>query len=556
MNNITFPKSQWPSVAIGAVVGIVVSVFIYWVFLALASPALMSEEQANAQKQASDDKPLYWVAPMDPNFKRDKPGKSPMGMDLVPVYKSEGNQDSAGTVKVDPTTVQNLGVKTARVSLLSPSIDIRAFGRVQYAQDLMVHIHARVEGWVETLYVRSAGEYIEKGAPVYELYSPALVNAQEELLIALKQSNASLIKAAQSRLEALNVPLAFINKLKQSKEVQRTVTFTSPQSGFVNNLQIQEGFFVTPSNTMLSVASIEQVWVIASVFAQQADFIKVGQLATITSEFLPNTSVSSQVDYIYPSLHSKTLTLQVRFLLDNPRLALKPDMFVDVLIQANTPLDSSQNVTDEQAISVIAVPTQAVIRTGIQDRVVLALGEGKFKSIEVGVGRKLGDYYEIVSGLQEGDLVVTSAQFLLDSESSITSDFNRMVSVAVAEDMTMGNQMSSQMANHGDNTSARTSATVNEVMLSDGMVNLTHGPLDAFNMMGMTMNFMVSETLDIAEFEEGQEVQVEIVKLPSGMYQIKTVHFVEKEADQMKGKVSNDSPLSGEHREHDGDVHQ
>ncbi|WP_289030133.1 efflux RND transporter periplasmic adaptor subunit [uncultured Paraglaciecola sp.] len=528
MNNAHLSKPNGLGITLGLIMGIGISALCYWAFI---TP---SDHASNEVK--SSDAPLYWVAPMDPNFKRDKPGKSPMGMDLVPVYKTEKTKEtSKGTVEIEPSIVNNLGVKTTEVTLISPSVDIRAFGRVEYAQNLMVHVHARVEGWVETLYVRSAGEFIEKDTPLYDLYSPELVNAQEELLLALKQGNARLIQAAQSRLEALNVPATLVDSLKQTQKVQRTVTFTAPQSGFVNNLQIQEGFFVTPSKTLLSVAPTNQVWVIASIFAEHANFIKEGQKASITSEYFPNTKLSSQVEYIYPSLHYKTKTLQVRFLLDNPGFLLKPEMFVDVFLQ----LDIAHG-SDKHSTKVLAVPVDAVIRTGLQDRVVLALEEGKFKSIEVGVGRKLGDYYEITNGLSENDKIVTSAQFLIDSESSITSDFKRMAADEDSSDTFPAIKKDNQQ-------SAWTLATVNEVFIEDSMLNLTHGPLDTFSMMGMTMDFLVAENLDMTQFKENQDIHVEIVKTASGMFQVKTIHFTEQQSPKVE---MPSEPMEMDHSKH------
>jgi len=539
MKNSNSSPSQVLNITVGIIICIAISLLIYWQVLQIDE---LTNTPTNTptykSSKTADNEPIYWVAPMDPNFKRDKAGKSPMGMDLVPVYANNSSQDPVGTVTIDPTTVQNLGVKTTLVSYMSPFVDIRAFGQVEYAQDLMVHIHARVEGWVETLHVRSLGEFIEKDAPLYELYSPELVNAQEELLIAFKQGNASLIKAAQSRLEALNVPDLLINNIKRNHKVQRTVTFTAPQSGFINNLQIQEGFFVTPSKTMLSIAPLDKVWVVANLFAQQASLVEVGQTAFIKSDFVAGNTLAdtlkSQIDYIYPSLNPKTKTLQVRFSVPNTKLSLKPDMYVDVLI--NTQKSSSK-------AQVLAVPAQAVIRTGTHDRIVIALGEGKFKSVEVSIGRLIGNHYEITEGLYENDRIVTSAQFLLDSESSITSDFNRMNDFK--EDTTLNTTDSH------NNISAWTSATVNKVINNERIINLTHGSLDAFNMMGMTMDFMVATKLDISQFKAGQKVHVEIVKTTLGKYQIKTVHFMKKSASAEENSTSNKPQMSREHFHHE-----
>jgi Cu(I)/Ag(I) efflux system membrane fusion protein len=501
---------------LGIVIGVVVCVSIYALFITAPSHPVRSHT-TDAQSNASADEPLYWVAPMDPNFKRDKPGKSPMGMDLVPVYDEDNASDSPGTIKIDPIIVQNLGVKTAPVKKVLPSQTIRSFGKVHYSQDKISHVHPRVEGWIEKLYVRKKGDPIKKGAPLYSLYSPELVNAQEEYLIALEQNNRALIGAARSRLLALNSPKTLVDAIEKTREIQRTITYYASQTGVVSELNIQEGFYVKPATTMLAIASLDSVWVLADIFASDLNKLRIGDNANIQFDHRPALSVDAQLEYIYPTINRNTRTATVRFVLPNDELALKPDMYADVEIQ---------HLSTEQ---VLVVPNSAVIRTGTQKRVVIALGEGKYKSIEVTLGTSYHDMFEVLDGLVEGDLVVTSAQFLLDSESSISSDFSRM-EMDMTRDMSFDEGRHSSMPmDEGSQTdvSAWTQATLNEVMLDSRIVNLTHGPLDEFNMMGMTMNFTVSPHIDIAQFAAGQSVHVEIIKGSGGMYQLNTVHFID-----------------------------
>lgn len=498
-------RTSLKPLAMGIAIGLIIAVIMLYVF----RPNMLHSTSLDNEEQASNDEPLYWVAPMDPNFKRDKPGKSPMGMDLVPVYKTDSAQDEVGAVSIDPVTIQNLGVKTVNVEKISPKSSIRTYGEIAFAQDNIVHIHPRVEAWVETLSVRSTGDYIEQGEPLYSLYSPDLVNAQEELLIALQQANKALISAAQSRLLSLNVPQSLIDSIRKSGKIKRAITYYAPQSGYVSELNIQEGFYVKPSTTMLAIASLEQVWVYAEVFASDASKIMLGQNAIIHNAYLPQSKTAATIDYIYPTISTNTRTMKARLRLENPSLALKPGMYVDVVIDAASSKDAKLD-------NIIAVPKQAVIRTGDADRVVLVLGEGRYKSINITLGRVFDDVFEVLSGVKEGDEVVSSAQFLLDSESSISSDFMRMEA-----------PMEENIIQQDSDISSWTQATVNEVIIDERLINLTHGPLDEFNMMGMTMNFMLSDTIDISDFKEGQEVHVEIIKSASGMYQINTVHFME-----------------------------
>ncbi|MDM7859935.1 efflux RND transporter periplasmic adaptor subunit [Alteromonas sp. ASW11-36] len=521
------------ALGIGLATGVLLSVLGY---LLLAPSHDMTGSSGDEIVGANE--PLYWVAPMDPNFKRDKPGKSPMGMDLVPVYEESSANDSPGTVSIDPVTIQNLGVKTSTIKTIVPNATITAVGQVQFAQDLIQHVHSRIEGWIEVLNVRTQGDFITKGEPLYSIYSPELVNAQEEFVIALSQNNPALINAAKSRLRALAVPQSQIDSLEKTRKVSQTVTFLAPSTGFIESLNIQQGSYVKPSMTMLSIASLETVWVFADVFPSDASMLSLGQSAVIMSNDLPGKTFNAELDYIYPTLSTTTRTVQARFVVNNQHYEeddklsywLKPAMYTNVHISYE-----SQHPTGQKE-SVLVVPKQAVIRTGMSDRVVLALGDGKYKSIDVQLGRDFKDVFEVLDGLVEGDEIVTSAQFLIDSESSINSDFMRMAPAENSLDM---------------NTSAWTQATVNEVLADRNMINITHGPLDAFDMMGMTMNFTLADHIALSDFKEGMKIHVEVIREPSGMFQIKTVHFVDQTSidEDVSTDVNNsDSPPIASHQ--------
>ena len=371
----------------------------------------LEQSDSNIQQE-----PLYWVAPMDPDYRRDKPGKSPMGMDLIPVYdKGDGETATGpGTITISPDVVNNLGVRTAAAQLRSMHTAITTVGYVQYDEDQLIHIHPRVEGWIEKLHVKAAGNPVKEGQPLYDLYSPQLVNAQEELVLALNRNNSRLIQAAEDRLKALQIDNAVINQLKQDRKVHQTMTFFAPQSGVVDNLDIREGYFVEPGTTLMSVGTLEEVWVEAEIFERQASMVEVGLPVTMNLDYLPGETWQGKVNYVYPTLDPKTRTARIRLRFQNRNNLLKPNMFAQVTIHADAKEDT------------LMIPREAVIRTGSQDRVVLALGEGRFKSIEVKLGRLDDQYAEIITGLESGEEVVTSAQFLLDSESSKTSDFRRL----------------------------------------------------------------------------------------------------------------------------------
>ncbi|WP_417531809.1 efflux RND transporter periplasmic adaptor subunit [Marinobacter lipolyticus] len=372
---------------------------------------------APASEIASSDspEPLYWVAPMDPNFKRDQPGKSPMGMDLVPVYEEAGSaEDPAGTVRISPTVVNNLGVRTEPVIQGRLPNNITTVGYVQYNEDEMAHVHPRVEGWIEALYVKAEGEPVEKGKPLYTLYSPTLVNAQEELLLARNRGNERLVNAAEERLVALNVPASLIRQLQQTRKVQRTMTVYAPDSGVVENLNVREGMFIKPGDRVLSIAALDEVWVIGEVFESQLAAVEPGNRVVMALDYMPGRQWRGRVDYVYPGINPKTRTARVRMRFDNADGALMPGMFARLSVQG------------ERGQRRFLVPRESIIRTGQSDRVVLAQEEGAFKSVDVTIGRVGDKYAEVFDGISAGDTVVTSAQFLIDSESSKTSDFQRM----------------------------------------------------------------------------------------------------------------------------------
>ncbi|MDK8463279.1 efflux RND transporter periplasmic adaptor subunit [Marinobacter sp. SS13-12] len=381
----------------------------YW----LAPDAGMNHAPETATTESKE--PLYWVAPMDPEFKRDKPGKSPMGMDLVPVYEEAGSgEDAPGTVRISPTVVNNLGVRTAPVIQGRLPSTLRTVGYVQYNEDEMTHVHPRVEGWIEALYVKAEGETVEEGKPLYTLYSPMLVNAQEELILALNRGNQRLINAAEERLRALNVPATVIRQLKDAREVQRTMTVHARASGVIDNLNVREGMFIKPGDRVLSIASLDEVWVIGEVFESQLSALDAGNRVVMTLDYMPGRQWTGRVDYVYPEINPKTRTARVRMRFDNTDGALLPGMFAGLEVQG------------ERRERRMLVPRESIIRTGQSDRLVLALEEGAFKSVNVSVGRIGEQYAEILKGARPGDTVVTSAQFLIDSESSKTSDFQRM----------------------------------------------------------------------------------------------------------------------------------
>ncbi len=358
---------------------------------------------------------LYWVAPMDANYRRDEPGKSPMGMDLVAVYVDEVDEQP-GAVKIDPTIINNLGVRTAAAEHGELTRQIDTVGYVGYDEDTVQHVHTRVDGWVEKLLTKATGDPVKKGQLLFELYSPTLVNAQEEFLTALRSSNTLLRQASRERLAALGVQAGNIARLEKTRTVRQRVKFYAEVDGVITHLGVREGQFVTPSTDIMSVAQLDKVWVLAEVFERQAAWVKPGQEATVALDYVPGKTWQGIVDYVYPELDAKTRTLSVRLRFDNESGALRPNMFARVTIRT------------EGFGEVVHIPREALIRGGTVNRVVLDLGGGRFKAQPVQVGIESGDRVAIRKGLAAGDMVVVSAQFLIDSESNIEAALSRMES--------------------------------------------------------------------------------------------------------------------------------
>jgi Cu(I)/Ag(I) efflux system membrane fusion protein len=446
------------------------------------------EDQANNKTltPSNEKNLLYWVAPMDPNYRQDGPGKSPMGMDLVPVYQDQTDSSSPGTVKISPEVIHNLGVRTALIERKPLVNDIKTVGYVGYDENTLIQIHPRTEGWIETLYVKFSGEKVSAGQALYSLYSPTLVNAQEELLLALERGNQRLIQASEDRLKALQVPAYAIKQLKQRKRVSQTIIFFAPKAGIVDHLNVREGFFIKPSQSIMSIGSLDEVWVDAEVFERQTPLVQPNAPVTMTLNYLPGSTWRGAVDYVYPVVNKKNRTIKVRMRFINKSGELKPNMFAEVVIHGSKQNDS------------LLAPKEALIRTGAMSRLVLALGDGRFKSVMVKTGRFDDNNIEILSGVEEGDKVVTSAQFLIDSESSKSSEFSRMEEPqkTIKKDIP---------------ESAEVEGTINSISTKERIINISHGAIQKWRHPVMSMDFKLDESLNMEELKVGMTVRFSFV---------------------------------------------
>jgi len=371
---------------------------------------------------------LYYKGPMNPSYVSKTPGKSPMGMDLIPVYEGEEDTSTPGTVKIDPVTMQNIGVRTATVKRRMLVKTTRTVGRVTYDEKRVYHIHTKIDGWVEKLYFDFTGQKVKKGDKLLEFYSPKLISAEEEFLLARSMAErmrevrrTSLVDLSKRRLELWDVPEAQIKELEETGKVKRTLHILSPVTGIIVDKPVVEGMYVRPGRNLYTIADISRVWVYADIYEYELPWIKLGQGVEMTLASYPGEVFHGKVSFVYPFVEPKTRTIRVRIAFDNPEFKLKPDMYADV---------SLNSVIDKHAI---AVPREAVLLSGKRSLVVLSLGNGKFMPHDVVLGAETEDYYEVRSGLKSGDVVVTSAQFLIDSESNLKEAVSKMLEVKKAK---------------------------------------------------------------------------------------------------------------------------
>lgn len=372
---------------------------------------------------------LYYRAPMDPTYISPKPGKSPMGMDLVPVYAGEETYGS--TVRINPATVQNIGVRTATVIKKDLYQNIRTVGRVDYDETQVGFVQTKFSGWIEKTYVDKTGQKVRKGDTLLEIYSPQLVTAQEEYLETYRRLNQAIkenrtisienlkstLISTRKRLKNFDISNDQIDRLENEQLINKTLKINSPYSGIVDKKHVQDGMEVKPGMKLYSISDVNNVWVYADVYEYETPWIQEGRDATMTLSYIPGKKFKGKVDYIYPYLDSKTRTLKVRLTFPNTDNVLKPGMYANV------------NISSVQINNAIAVPTEAVMFSGERNLVFIALGEGRFAPRDVIIGIESGDgFYEIKEGLQAGELVVTSSQFLLDSESKLQESIAKMLS--------------------------------------------------------------------------------------------------------------------------------
>ena len=379
--------------------------------------------------EVEEKQPLFYRNPMNPEITSPVATQDSMGMDYIPVY-ADNNSDSApaGTVRIDPETVQSIGVRTALAEQRSMSRSIQTIGRVDYDEKKLIELHPKTDGWIEELYIDTTGAPVKKNTMLLSFYSPQLVSTQQEYVLALKnfetlkeskfddvRSGAEdLVETTVERLRLLDVPEHQIANLTKTREVKKNLHIHSPANGIVTSIGARQGQYVTPQTKLYMIADLSKVWVYVDVYEDEIPWITIGDKATIKVKALPGQCFEGVLSYIYPYADSQTRTIKVRMVFDNPDLLLKPDMFANVMIEASELPDLT------------VVPSEAIIRSGTREQIFVQRAPGKFEPRNVTLGVTNEGWTEIKSGIEPGENVVISAQFLIDSESKLREAASKM----------------------------------------------------------------------------------------------------------------------------------
>ena len=407
--------------AIGAGLG-------YW----FSPKAVQTSPNAPAER-----KPLYYRNPMNPAITSPVPARDSMGMDYIPVYVGNDKQNEVtGTVRIDPVVVQNIGVRTKFAQRKTFGRSIRAAGRVDFDEQKMVRLHPKVEGWIEEIYINKTGQSVDEDDILLSIYSPKLVSTQQEYLLALnnlsvlknspikeiQQGAIDLANSSRQRLKLLDVPEHQIVELEETRKIKKSLHIHTPVAGTVIKIGSRQGQYVTPGTELYMIVDLSKVWVYADIYEYELPWVKEGDRVEMTLASVPGRVFTGSLSYIYPYAEPKTRTTRVRMIFDNPDRLLRPDMFAEVVIQS----DSIQDA--------LVIPAEAVIRSGNTTQVFVQRAPGKFEPRIVRLGIESGGEVIVLEGLKDGEEVVTSAQFLVDSESKLKEATAKMLETMVDGD--------------------------------------------------------------------------------------------------------------------------
>lgn len=396
------------------------------------NPSVTSSNTSQA-KATDKIKVLYWQDPMHPAYKSDKPGKAPdCGMDLVPVYEENTNTTSItnlppGAFNISPTQQQLIGVQYGEVAYKTVNKTIRTVGKLAYDETKITHVHTKTDGWIEDVYVDFTGKQVKKGDPLFSVYSPDLLASQQEFLIASRSrkelgesqfreaalGSQSLYQASRRRLELWDISDEQINEIEKSGKSVKNLTVYAPIDGFILTRNAYPKQRIMPDTDLYTIADLSNIWVIADVYEYEVADVKLGQETIVSLSYFPGRVFRGKINYIYPQIDTTTRTLKVRIEIANPTYELKPDMFANVELKINYGRK-------------LIVPQEAVLDSGSEQNVFVALGNGYFEPRKIQLGAKVDNNFIVLTGLKSGEKVVTSANFLIDSESRLKSAVSGM----------------------------------------------------------------------------------------------------------------------------------
>ncbi len=469
---------------------------------------------AGAQKPR---KLLYYRNPMGLPDTSPTPKKDSMGMDYIAVYEGEDEGVAAGEVKISTEKVQKLGVKTEPAALRELARQVRASGRVEIDERRLHNVAPKFEGWVERLHVSATGQPVGRGQPLFEVYSPELVSAQREYMVAakgvaaLKDASAEmqtgmrqLAEASLVRLRNWDISEEQIKALAAGGEAKRTLTFRSPVGGVVLEKKAVAGMRFMPGEMLYQIADLSSVWVLADVFERDIAQVKPGQKVRLSINAYPDKSFSGTVAYIYPTLNAESRTIPVRVELANPGGLLKPAMYASV--------ELAVGARDK----VVTVPVSAVIDSGTRQIVLIEKGAGRFEPREVKLGARSDSYVEVIDGVRDGEPVVVAANFLIDAESNLKAALGGLTAAAApaASSASAAPSVATKAASH------QADGKLDAVDAKSGTVTITHGPVASLKWPAMTMDFMLANAALLGTLKPGATVSLTFVERKPGEWVI------------------------------------
>ncbi len=485
----------------------------YWWGTRNATREASSHAATSSDPNAGAKKPLYYRSPMGLPDTSPVPKKDPMGMDYIPVYEGEQPRTAGGAqISIGTEKVQKLGVRTEAAALRALERTLRAVGTLAVDERRITTVAPKFEGWIERLHVNTTGQPVAAGAPLMEVYSPELVTAQQEYVIAARgvnsaQDAAPEIQASMRRLQAgalerlrnWDISERELAELERGSTARRTITLRSPVSGVVIEKPALKGMRFMPGEALYQISDLSSLWVLAEVFEQDLGLVQPGQPARIRVDAFPDRVFNGRVAFLYPTLTPETRTGRLRIELANPGGALKPSMYATVDILAGPQRKR------------LAVPASAVIDSGVRRIVIVQAGEGRFEPREVKLGMRADDYVEVLEGVKEGEPVVVAANFLIDAESNLRAALGGLGGAPSAAPVTSAGAAGAPSVGHRGEGML-------DALDPRGSVTITHGAIASLKWPGMTMEFALANPSLAAGIKPGMAVEFEFVERKPGEY--------------------------------------